>query len=281
MPQIAHPSSLRGRGTLALVAAFAITAIGLVAAPSPVLAWDAGAYGSSSEQQLFKLTNQSRAGAGLRALKWDSKLASIARSRSKDMIARDYFSHSIPPSGKTVFDVMQSKGYCFKLGGENIGWNTYPDDSATRAIHQGFMDSSGHRKNILGKAWDVVGVGAYKGADGKKMWTVLFADRCGSTAKAAPKPAPKATPKPRPAAPRPTPKPTPKPTPAPTPTPDPGPDAPDRSLPAELLALADRRADRASDALPDGHALQVRELPSGDLIGSIVGTVTGLVLGLP
>ena len=57
------------------------------------------------------------------------------------------------------------------------------------------MGSPGHRANILGKTWDVIGIGAYKGPTGKKMWTVLFADKCGSTA---PKPTPKPTPKPRP-----------------------------------------------------------------------------------
>ena len=67
------------------------------------------------------------------------------------------------------------------------------------------MGSPGHRANILGKTWDVIGIGAYKGADGKKMWTVLFADKCGSTA---PKPTPKPTPRPKP---RPTPRPTPRP----------------------------------------------------------------------
>ena len=43
------------------------------------------------------------------------------------------------------------------------------------------MESPGHRANILGKSWDVIGVGAYKGPTGKKMWTVLFADKCGGS----------------------------------------------------------------------------------------------------
>ena len=81
------------------------------------------------------------------------------------MIDRDYFSHYIPPDGKTVFDVMSSKGYCYKLAGENIGWNNYPDDIATEAIHQAFLDSPGHKANIMGNAWDAIGVGAYKGPD--------------------------------------------------------------------------------------------------------------------
>jgi hypothetical protein len=155
------------------------------------------------------LTNQARAAAGLRALKIDSTLTSIARWRSKDMIARNYFSHNIPPSGKMVFSVLDSKGYCYYLAGENIGWNNYPDDVATATIQRQFMDSADHRANILGKRWDVIGVGAYKGPTGKKMWTVLFADKCGSTSTA-----PKATPKPTT---KPTVKATPKPTAAPTP----------------------------------------------------------------
>ena len=95
------------------------------------------------------------------------------------------------------------------------------------------MGSPGHRANILGKTWDVVGIGAYKGPTGKKMWTVLFADKCGSTApKATPRPTARPKPKPRPtpratarptqrATPRPTPRKTPKPraTPAPSATP--------------------------------------------------------------
>src|SRR4029079_12563155 len=143
-----------------------------------------------------------------------------------DMIVRDYFSHTIPGYGK-VWDKLSAVGYCYKLGGENIGWKNYPDDIATAAIHQSFMDSAGHRENILGAAWDHIGVGAYKGPTGKKMWTVLFADKCGSTApKPTAKPTPKPTPKPKAvvrATPRPTPKPAPKATRAPAAVATPGP----------------------------------------------------------
>jgi uncharacterized protein YkwD len=227
------------RAPIAVAIAFAISSIGLLASPAATFAWDAGAFSSASEQQLVTLTNQSRANAGRRALRVDSALTSIARSRSKDMITRNYFSHSIPPSGKQVFAVMSERGYCFNLAGENIGWNTYPDDVATAQIHQMFMDSPGHRENIMGRAWDVIGIGAYKGPTGKKMWTVLFADKCGTTA--TPKPTPRPTPKPtaKPA-PKPTPtatvKPTPKPATPPSPTASPipppvtAPPEPDRTL---------------------------------------------------
>ncbi|MGK2849922.1 MAG: CAP domain-containing protein, partial [Candidatus Limnocylindrales bacterium] len=157
---------------------FAITSVVSMARPQPTLAWDANAFSSGSEKDLIALTNRSRAAAGLKALKVSSTLTSVARWRSKDMIQRDYFSHDIPGYGQ-VFKKLDAKGYCYKVAGENIGWNNYPDDSATAAIHSMFMKSDGHRKNILGKAWDVIGVGAYKGSDGKKMWTVLFAARAG------------------------------------------------------------------------------------------------------
>ena len=207
-----------------VVVLFAITSVFSLARPQAAFAWAEGSFSSTSEKDLIALTNRSRAAAGLKALKVDSTLTSVARWRSKDMIVRDYFSHDIPGYGR-VFDKLDAKGYCYKVAGENIGWNNYPDDLATAAIHKMFMDSTEHRRNILGKAWDVIGVGAYQGPDGKKMWTVLFADKCGG-ATATPKPTPKPTAKPKPAVQatprptaRPTPKPTPKPTPAPTPTP--------------------------------------------------------------
>jgi uncharacterized protein YkwD len=216
------------RLAIGLALAFTVTTVGLLSGAGPTYGWDPNSFNSSSERQLVSLTNQARAAAGLRALRIDSALTSIARWRSKDMIVKDYFSHNIPPSGKMVFSVLDSKGYCYNIAGENIGWNNYPDDVATRTVQRQFMDSPDHRSNILGKRWDVIGIGAYKGPTGKKMWTVLFADKCGSTApKATPRPTPKPTPKPKPqATPKPTPKPTPVATPAPTPAPTPEPTDP-------------------------------------------------------
>ena len=230
------PSRRRTRRAALIVAVlFGLSSVASLAQPGDAFAWDQGSYDSTSERDLIALTNRSRSSAGLKVLKVDSTLTSVARWRSKDMIERDYFSHDIPGYG-SVFKKLDAKGYCYKVAGENIGWNTYPDDVATAAIHKMFMDSSGHRKNVLGRAWDVMGVGAYQGPGGKKMWTVLFADKCGAAAtpKPTPKPTarpkPKATPKPTArATPRPlvkaTPKPTPKPTatPSPTPTPKPSP----------------------------------------------------------
>ncbi len=309
-----HGTAPRKAPVALLVAvAVLVAALGSAALPGVVRAWSAGGYSSTSEQQLFALTNQARASAGLRALRWDSTLAGLARSRSKDMLTRDYFSHSIPPSGKTVFDVMQSKGYCFNVAGENIGWNNYPDDQATAAIQQAFMASPGHRSNILGKAWDVAGIGAYKAADGRKMWTVIFADKCGAAAtpRPTPKPTPKATPKPTPAptravvsTPRPTPKPTPKPTPRPTPTatpsPSPSPVAaayrpPEPPGPAEPHIVPGATSPSpsptpvpspaaVSTALPAGQSLRVQDPATSPalvdgFLGSFLGGQYSVILG--
>ncbi len=210
------------RLALMLAVALVATSAGLLALPGRALGWDDDSFSATAEQQLFALTNQARASAGLPVLSWDSALAGIARWRSQDMATRDYFSHNIPPSGEMVFDVMSQKGYCFNLAGENIGWNNYPDDQATAVVQNDFMNSPGHRANVLGSAWNVAGIGAFKLADGRKFFTVIFADKCGRTPTPTPTPTPKPTPEATPT-PTPTPKPTPKPALTPTPKPTPAP----------------------------------------------------------
>jgi uncharacterized protein YkwD len=278
------------RGPLALAILFALTSVIALAQPRAALAWDAGSYSSASERALVALTNRSRAAAGLRSLKVDGALTSIARWRSKDMIVRDYFSHDIPGYG-SVFKRMDARGYCYRIAGENIGWNTYPDDDATAAIHRMFMDSPGHRENILGRAWDVIGIGAYKGADGKKMWTVLFADKCGSTAvRSTPRATPKPTPRPKPK-PKPTPKPTSRPTPRATPQPTPTPldvSGPDDGI-RGTTAHEGRDGSSGDGSSPDGPPPEpttddaglrvVPAPPDGGLVETIVGEVTSRFFG--
>jgi uncharacterized protein YkwD len=284
-----RPLAAGPRRFAAMVAlAFAITAIGLFAAPGPTNAWSSGEYSSSSEKALVAMTNQSRAAAGLKALKVDSTLTVVARSRSKDMIVRNYFSHNIPPSGKMVFSILDAKHYCYSVAGENIGWNDYPDDVATKTIHQMFMGSADHRANILGKRWDVIGIGAYKGPSGKKMWTVLFADKCGSSGGTAPKPKPKPKPNPtaRPVAkPQATPRPTPKPTPVPTPVRTMPPEPTDPSGPGPGSGGGGNDGSNASEppaVEPTGEVGSLRVVdpstPPG-LVETIVGDVTGFFFG--
>ena len=273
---------LSTRPTLRLpFAAFAL-AIGLaLLLPVTAFAWGSNAFSSTSEQQLFQLTNQARAAAGRKALHWDARLATLARARAKDMIVRNYFAHQIPPDGHTVFDVMSNVGYCFNLAGENIGWNNYPDDQATSAIQAMFMNSPDHRQNILGPAWDVVGIGAYKGPDGKKMWAVVFADKCGSVAPA-PKPhptKPKPPAKPAPAKPAPAkPKLTPTPRVVATPTPTPVPTPPLVTTPSAVPEATPVPSGEV--ALAPGGSLRVSDSgASQGLLESIAAGIAGLFFG--
>jgi len=183
---LAHaPATTRRVATLTALA-FALTA-GILSAPTSASSWADAAFSSTSEQELIAWTNQSREEAGEKPLNVDAELTAIARWRSKDMSLRGYFSHSIPPVGGRVFDVISDEDYCYTLAGENIGWNTHSDGVATARIHEAFLESPGHRVNVLSERWNVVGVGAYKGTDGRNLWTVLFADSC-QVARLSPRP---------------------------------------------------------------------------------------------
>ena len=140
--------------------------------------WLPGTYGAGAERELVALTEGARLGAGVDRLAVDAVLGSVARWRSRDMAERGYFSHDIPDVG-TVFRRLDATGYCYELAGENIGWDIDADAAAPASIQAMFLASPGHRRNVLDARWDVLGIGAFKAADGRKMWTVLFADRCG------------------------------------------------------------------------------------------------------
>ena len=90
---------------------------------------------------------------------------SLARWRSKDMVDRDYFDHTIKGTSYQVYhwyDHQRPELW----GGENIGWNNgYSDADSPIKIHEGFMASPGHRANILDPSFTHGGVGAY-GKDG-------------------------------------------------------------------------------------------------------------------
>jgi uncharacterized protein YkwD len=216
---------LRRRAPFGL--AIAVGALLAISSSGIVHAWTDNTFSSSSEAQMLTLINQARASAGKPAMSVNSSLTSVARWRSKDMIDRNYFSHTIPsPPGGNVFAELQRRGICYTVAGENIGTNNYPDDVATQTMFNGWMNSPGHRALILGN-FNRVGIGAYKGTGGdypKHMWTAVFTKSCSSSPPPTPKPTPNPTPKPTPKpTPRPTPKPTPRPILQPTPRPTPRP----------------------------------------------------------
>ena len=175
------------RFALLVALSLSLTSLGGMAAPTAArAAWDVDRADAASEDLLATLTNESRAVGGLPMLAVDLELVDLARWRSRDMAERGYFSHAIPPAGTKVFDELSARGYCYEVAGENIGWLAGPDAGAEERIQQMFLDSETHRDVLMGKAWDVVGVGSWKRADGHHYWTVLFAERCD------PKPSPEA-----------------------------------------------------------------------------------------
>ena len=199
---------LRRLARQALLASVLLVMVGwalAIPAASVVRAWDAGTFSAADESLLFSLTNQARAASGLAPLRNDSQLHSLAEWRAQDMSVRDYFSHQIPPQGYEVFHYMDLRGIGYVLAGENIGWDDAADDQATTMIQQMFMNSPEHRSNILGALWDSMGVGAYKGTDGKLMYCVLFKETEGPPRRRRPRrdrprSPPRARPPPRPRA---------------------------------------------------------------------------------
>ncbi len=121
------------------------------------------------ESQVAELVNKERASRGLSPLKFDSELSRIARKKSQDMIDKKYFSHISPTYG-SPFDMMQKFGLRFSAGGENIA---YGQKTAAEVMNV-WMNSSGHKANILSGAYTHIGVGVAKMANGTLYWTQLF-----------------------------------------------------------------------------------------------------------
>ena len=167
-----------------MVLALVATGISMHAQPRVAKALDP----VGAEAELQALTNLNRTTNGLAAVLKDDRLRAVARSRSEDMIARNYFSHEIPPDGLTVVDILESLGVRFRSAGENIEWNTASDFATVQYASTDFMNSSSHRKNVLEPRYDRVGVGIAAGA-GRRMYTVVFAQQSSPIPSSVPTPA--------------------------------------------------------------------------------------------
>lgn len=123
----------------------------------------------SHEQQVFELVNKERASRGLALLKLNTELSRVARIKSQDMIDKKYFSHTSPTYG-SPFDMMQSFGLKFSAAGENIA---YGQKTAAEVMNS-WMNSAGHKANILSEAYTNIGIGVAKTASGTLYWTQMF-----------------------------------------------------------------------------------------------------------
>jgi len=200
--RVTDPRTKRTRAPRAMRRAVGLAGTALMAAallswaPASATGWNQG----SAEATLWQLMNGARVNNGRRAVAQHSTLVSLARWRSKDQVQRNYFSHTILGTNYQVYHWYDTNGLNYSWGGENIGWNSGASDADSPVmIHEGFMNSPGHRANVLEPSFTHGGVGAY-GADGvnflgklrnPRFYTELF-----MTAKSAPPPPPPPPPPP-------------------------------------------------------------------------------------
>ncbi len=127
---------------------------------------------SAMEQEVLALVNEVRAENGLSALTWAEDIAEIARAHSADMINRSFFSHT-NPDGESPFDRLKSNGISYNAAAENIAYG----QRTAEAVMESWMNSSGHRANILNKNVKEIGIGAVKNSQGTVYWTQMFIAR--------------------------------------------------------------------------------------------------------
>jgi uncharacterized YkwD family protein len=114
------------------------------------------ANSAAMQKEMLQYVNQARASEGLAALTLDTNLSNGAYLKSKDMAVNNYFSHTSPTYG-SPFNMMQNLGITYRAAGENIAKNF-----SVKGAHDAFMNSSGHRANIMGNQYHKVGFGFYQ-----------------------------------------------------------------------------------------------------------------------
>lgn len=123
---------------------------------------------TADELEVFNLINKQRTNNGLSALKIDSEVQNVARIKAQDMVNNNYFSHNSPTYG-SPFDMLNSYKVSYKTAGENIAGNS----SNTAAVNA-WMNSSGHKANILNSSFNYTGIGVVNGSKYGKIYVQMF-----------------------------------------------------------------------------------------------------------
>lgn len=121
------------------------------------------------EDEVIRLVNAERAKKGLGMLKANWQLSRVARYKSQDMVNKNYFSHTSPTYG-SPFKMMESFGLKFSAAGENIAYG----QRTPAEVMNAWMNSPGHRSNILNPTYNQIGVGLAKNKNGVSYWTQMF-----------------------------------------------------------------------------------------------------------
>ncbi|MEG1410554.1 MAG: CAP domain-containing protein [Terrisporobacter sp.] len=123
----------------------------------------------SFQQEVLRLVNVERSKRGLKPLTLNTKLSSVATTKSQDMINKNYFSHTSPTYG-SPFDMMKQFGISYRSAAENIA----KGQTTPAQVMNSWMNSSGHRANILSANYTELGVGIAKSSNGTIYWTQMF-----------------------------------------------------------------------------------------------------------
>ncbi|MBQ9961499.1 MAG: hypothetical protein IJP00_06280 [Firmicutes bacterium] len=123
----------------------------------------------SKTAQVLSLVNKERAAKGLSSLKGDSQLNKVAQLKAEDMAKKGYFSHNSPTYG-SAFDMLKSHGIKYRTAGENIA----KGQKTAQTVMNGWMNSTGHRANILNSSYSKLGVGYAVSANGTPYWVQIF-----------------------------------------------------------------------------------------------------------
>ncbi|MGX4253171.1 CAP domain-containing protein [Clostridioides difficile] len=124
---------------------------------------------SAYQKEVVDLVNVERAKAGLNPLTLDSSISNVATKKSQDMIDNNYFSHNSPTYG-SPFDMLKKFGISYKTAGENIAMG----QKTPKEVVNAWMNSEGHRKNIMNPNFSKIGVGVAQKSGGSIYWTQIF-----------------------------------------------------------------------------------------------------------
>ncbi|MEU9837342.1 CAP domain-containing protein [Streptosporangium sp. NPDC048047] len=141
--------------------------------PTPTASSPGGAVGTADENEVLRLTNAERAKGGCQPLKHDAQLRAAAYGHSADMAAKNYFSHT-SQDGRSFMDRIRAAGF---TGGSGWAENIAMGQPTPASVVTAWMNSSGHRANIMNCKYTLIGVGAAKNSKGQIYWTQDFAAR--------------------------------------------------------------------------------------------------------
>ncbi|WP_326825209.1 CAP domain-containing protein [Streptosporangium sp. NBC_01756] len=134
----------------------------------------AGTVGTADENEVLRLVNAERAKGGCQPLKHDAQLRKAAYDHSADMAAQNYFSHT-SKDGRSFMDRIRAAGF---TGGSGWAENIAAGQATPAAVTNSWMNSPGHKANIMNCKFTLIGVGVAKGSQGYKIyWTQDFAAR--------------------------------------------------------------------------------------------------------